>query len=325
MAKRIVFLLYDDVNVLDVAGPVEVFSQPCRNRVPGTLEPYQITLVSAAGGPVRTSSGVTMWTEPMAALVGERIDTLIVPGGVEAMSAVANVAKTVLSLAPQARRIASVCTGAIILATAGLLAGRRATTHWRYVGHLSAADATVQIENDAIYVQDGPIWTSAGISAGIDLTLALVEEDLGHAAVMEIARQMVVFIKRPGGQSQFSAPLLAQASDAEFADLHAWIAVHLMEDLRVERLAERVHMSPRSFARHYAARTGMTPARAVETLRLEAACQRLTETEASLKRIAAACGFGDEQTLRRVFQRKLGLNPLQYRERFGLRGTADVA
>ncbi|KAF0812414.1 HTH-type transcriptional regulator CdhR [Andreprevotia sp. IGB-42] len=322
MGKLVVFLLYDDVNVLDVAGPIEVFSQPCRNRPAGAAEPYRIMLVSAHGGPVRTSSGVVMHTEAFAALGDDAIDTLVVPGGVEAQPAVAGVAAATALLAPRAQRIASVCTGAIILAYAGLLGGRRATTHWRYVQQLHAADASVQIEPDALYVHDGPVWTSAGISAGIDLALALVEADLGHAAVMTVARQMVVFIKRPGGQSQFSAPLSAQSSDAQFADLHAWMAAHLAADLRVETLAERSHMSPRSFARHYTAKTGNTPARGVELMRLEAAMQQLIHADWPLKRIAAACGFGDEQNLRRVFQRHMGLNPLQYRERFGVQVAA---
>ncbi|SMC21017.1 Transcriptional regulator GlxA family, contains an amidase domain and an AraC-type DNA-binding HTH domain [Andreprevotia lacus DSM 23236] len=322
MSRLIVFVLYDAVNVLDVAGPVEVFSQPCRNRPAGSAEPYRIVLVSEHGGAVRTSAGVQMQTEPLAMLAGAAIDTLIVPGGIEAYPALLPIAAMAAQLAPQARRIASVCTGAVILAHAGLLAGRRATTHWRYVQQLRDADASVQIEANALYVQDGPLWTSAGISAGIDLALGLIEADLGHNAVMAVARQMVVFIKRPGGQSQFSAPLAAQSADAQFADLHAWMAAHLNQDLRVEVLAEQAHMSPRSFARHYTARTGNTPARAVELMRLEAASQLVLESDLPLKRIAAQCGFGDEQTLRRVFQRQLDATPQEYRERFGARSPA---
>jgi transcriptional regulator GlxA family with amidase domain len=319
MAKPrvIAFLLYDDVNVLDVTGPLEVFSQPC--RMSGAASPpYRILVVSLNGGMVRTSAGLPLMTEPLAILNNEALDTVIVPGGGHGYQPFAPqaVVDWIAAAAPRVRRLCSVCTGAFALAAAGLLANRRATTHWLASAELHRREPLVRLQQDAIYVHDGKIWTSAGVSAGIDLALALIEADLGHALAMQVARRMVVFLKRPGGQSQFSVPLHTQEATDTFSELHAWIASHLREDLRVERLAERVNMSPRTFARVYAAKVKRTPARTVETMRLEAACGMLEETDFPLKRIALDCGIGDEQNLRRAFQRQFGINPLDYRGRF---------
>ncbi|AOY01072.1 GlxA family transcriptional regulator [Jeongeupia sp. USM3] len=311
MTRHVVFVLYPDVNVLDVAGPLEVFSQPGRNGFV-TPAPYRTTLASVDGGPVRSSAGAEFATVKLDSLAG--IDTLIIPGGQPSAPAVS---KALHAWVPQVRRVASVCTGALILAAAGVLTGRRATTHWQYAAQLQAIDPGIAVDTDAIYINDGPVWTSAGISAGIDLALALVEADLGHAVAMRVAKQMVVFLKRPGGQSQFSAALAAQSRDAGFAELIAWITAHPGADLRVDVLAERMNMSPRSFARHFVAATGQTPAAAVEALRLDAACRLLTETALPLKRVALDAGLGDAQTLRRVLLRHRGVNPQDYRQRFG--------
>ena len=220
------------------------------------------------------------------------------------------------------RRVCSVCTGAFLLAAAGQLDGRHVATHWDWVARLGAQYPGIHIDADRIYIQDGPVWTSAGVSAGIDLTLALIEADFGHQVAIQTARQLVMFIKRSGGQSQFSVPLAAQLHDrGDFADLHAWMAAHLADDLSVERLAEHVGMSPRSFARSYVAKVGRTPAKTVEAMRLEAACRALEETDLPLKSIAAAAGHGDEQALRRAFQRQLGVSPTQYRDRFAARSS----
>jgi transcriptional regulator GlxA family with amidase domain len=190
-------------------------------------------------------------------------------------------------------------------------------THWDWATRLGAQYPDIRIDPDRIYIQDGRVWTSAGVSAGIDLTLALIEDDFGHQVAIQTARQLVMFIKRSGGQSQFSVPLAAQRHDrGDFADLHAWMAVHLADDLCVERLAEHVGMSPRHFARSYAGKVGRTPGKTVDAMRLEAACRALEETGLPLKSIAAAAGHGDEQSLRRAFQRQLGISPTQYRERF---------
>ncbi|BCL76951.1 AraC family transcriptional regulator [Jeongeupia sp. HS-3] len=311
MARHVVFVLYPDVNVLDVAGPLEVFSQPGRNgfAVPA---PYRTTLASIAGGPIKSSAGAEFATVKLDSLTD--IDTLIVPGGQPSAPAVS---KALQDWVPQVRRVASVCTGALILAAAGVLAGRRATTHWQYAAQLQVIDPSIAVDADAIYINDGPVWTSAGISAGIDLALALVEADLGHSVAMRIARQMVVFLKRPGGQSQFSAALAAQSRDTGFAELIAWIADHPDADLRIDALAARMKMSPRSFARHFVAATGQTPAAAVELLRLDRACHLLTDTTLPLKRVALDAGLSDAQTLRRVLLRHRGVNPQDYRQRFG--------
>jgi transcriptional regulator GlxA family with amidase domain len=215
-----------------------------------------------------------------------------------------------------------VCTGAFLLAEAGILAGRRVTTHWQSCSRLQQHYPGIVVEPDPIYVRDERIWTSAGVTAGIDLSLALVQEDLGRKLAMQVARHLVVFLNRPGGQSQFSAPLEAQAAAADgnapnhFAPLHGWIAGHLTGDLRVERLAEEAGMSPRTFARIYAAKMGTTPARMVEKIRVEAVRRILEETDMPIKRVASVCGFGQEERLRRAFARQVGTTPAEYRQRF---------
>jgi transcriptional regulator GlxA family with amidase domain len=212
---------------------------------------------------------------------------------------------------------ASVCTGAFLLAAAGLLDGRRAATHWEYCDLLGRHYPAVKVESDPIFVHDGDVWSSAGMTAGIDLSLALVEEDLGRELALGVARNLVVFLKRPGGQAQFSATLSLQSADDRFAGLHSWLAEHLAGDLSLSRLAAQAGMSERSFLLRYREATGMTPARAVERLRVEAARQLLVETRLSAKRIAARCGFGSEETMRRSFARLQGVSPPDDRQRFG--------
>lgn len=219
-----------------------------------------------------------------------------------------------------ARRTVSVCLGAFLLAASGLLDGRRAVTHWHYCHQLRARYPRVRVKAEPIFVRDGPVWSSAGATAGIDLAPALVEEDLGHAIALEVPQRLVVFLKRPRGQAQFSRALAAQSADraGDFEALHAWMAENLATDLRVERLAEQAGMSPRSFARLYAARTGAIPARAVEVLRLEAARRLLTERpDLSVARVAERCRFGDDERMRRSFVRRLSVAPTDYRFRFG--------
>jgi len=315
--RLIVFLLYENVNVLDVTGPLEAFSQPCRMH-DAAKAPYRIKVVSMAGGAVRTSSGLSLISEPISSLDGDAVDTLIIPGGGLSYQPFASpsVVDWIAHMAPRVRRLCSVCTGALALAQAGLLAHRRATTHWMASDELRRVEPLVRLERDAIYVCDENIWTSAGVSAGIDLALALVEADLGHALAMQVARRMVVFLKRPGGQSQFSVPLLKQTADDGFSELHAWMANHLRDDLCVEVLAEQVNMSARTFARTYASKVKRTPARSVEAMRLEAACSLLEISQMPLKRIASECGLGNEQTMRRAFVRQFGINPQDYRARF---------
>jgi transcriptional regulator GlxA family with amidase domain len=249
----------------------------------------------------------------------EPLDTLIVAGGQGVMRAADDprLLDWLRSRANRARRIASVCTGAFLLAAAGLLDRRRAVTHWEYCDLLCRRYPAVKVEPDRIFVKDGEVWSSAGVTAGIDLSLALVEEDLGRGLALGVARNLVVFLKRPGGQAQFSAALSLQSADDRFADLHSWLAEHLADELSLARLAARAGMSERSFLRRYREATGMTPARAVERLRVEAARQLLVETRLPAKRIAARCGFGSEETMRRSFARLQGVSPQDYRQRFG--------
>jgi transcriptional regulator GlxA family with amidase domain len=216
----------------------------------------------------------------------------------------------------QARRTASVCTGAFLLAAAGILDGRRAATHWSFCAELARRFPAVRVESDPIFVHDGPIWTSAGVTSGIDLALALVEEDLGRTVALAVARYLVVFLKRPGGQAQFSTALSLQTAEDTFGALHDWIGDHLHEELSLSVLADQARMSERSFSRHYAEATGLTPARAIERLRAEAARRLLSETHLPVKRISQRCGFGSEETMRRSFLRLLAVTPQDYRDRF---------
>jgi transcriptional regulator GlxA family with amidase domain len=212
--------------------------------------------------------------------------------------------------------VASVCTGAFLLAASGALDGRRAATHWSVCDELAKRYPAVQVEPDPIFVRDGSVWTSAGVTAGIDLALALVEQDLGRTVALAVARYLVVFLKRPGGQAQFSEALLLQSAEDEFGVLHDWIGKHLGDDISLPKLADQAGMSERSFSRHYAEATGQTPARAVERLRVEAARRLLSETRLPVKRISQRCGFGSEETMRRSFLRVLSATPQDYRSRF---------
>ncbi len=218
--------------------------------------------------------------------------------------------------AKRARRVASVCTGAFLLAAAGLLEGRRAATHWMHCAELARRFPAIRVEPDPIFLRDGAVWTSAGVTAAIDLTLALVEEDAGRALALAVARHLVMFLKRPGGQAQFSAMLALQGAEDRFGPLHAWMAGRLADDLSLPALAAKAGMSERSFCRHYVEATGITPARAVERLRVEAARRLLSDTRLPVKRVAARCGFGSEETLRRSFLRLLAATPQHYRARF---------
>jgi transcriptional regulator GlxA family with amidase domain len=252
----------------------------------------------------------------------EAVDTLIVAGGwgVYAAARDAALLAWVRRHAARSRRVASVCTGAFMLAAAGLLDGRRAVTHWTRCDELAQRYPRIDVDPDPIFIRDGAFWTSAGVTAGIDLTLALIEDDLGSALALEVARHLVVFLKRPGGQAQFSATLSLQKEGERFGELHAWIMENFTAKLSVGALAERAGMSERSFVRHYRAETGMTPARSIEQLRLEAARRLLGDTAFPIKRIAARCGFGSEETMRRSFLRSAGVTPQAYRERFSAGG-----
>lgn len=318
--KRVELLAFEDVQVLDVAGPAQVFTAANELAAEnGAVLPYVVEVVAPAGTQVRSTSGLTLATSPLPEK-SVPVHTLIVAGGkgVRRAAQDALLREWVTQRAQAAERVASVCTGAFMLAASGLLDDRRAVTHWRHCELLAREFPRIKVDRDPIFVRDGSVWTSAGVTAGIDLALELVREDLGRATALAVARNLVVFLKRPGGQAQFSTVLSLQASDERFADLHDWLGTHLDKDLSLAQLANRAGMSERTFLRHYRAATGVTPARAVEQMRVEAARQMLVDTELPIKRIALKCGFGSEETMRRCFVKAQGVAPAVFRERFGV-------
>jgi len=311
-------MAYPAVQLLDVTGPLQVFASA--NYLMARADeapPYVIRLVAPGGQNVVASAGIALVADPLSSLE-TRVDTLIVAGGegVNAASVDTELVDWVRERTRQARRTASICTGSFLLAAAGVLDGRRAATHWQYCAELARRFPALQVDSDSIFVRDGSIWTSAGVTAGIDLALALVEEDLGRKIALDVARYLVVFLKRPGGQAQFSEALSLQAADDKFGALHDWVREHLADDLSLSILAVRAGMSERSFSRHYAESTGLTPARAIERLRVEGARLLLTDTRLPVKRISQRCGFGSEETMRRSFLRLLSTTPQDYRARF---------
>jgi transcriptional regulator GlxA family with amidase domain len=321
--RRIALLAYPLVDLLDVAGPSEVFGATPRALAavgsPGEAG-YSVEVLSSSRElAIETDSAVRLLAHRSYRGLRTPIDTLLVAGGLGAVEAAKDRAllRWLKRMAPRVRRLGSICTGAFVLAAAGLLDGRRATTHWNWCQRLAQAYPQIDVDPDPIFVRDGSVITSAGITAGMDLALALVEEDFGRAAALWIARHLVLFLRRPGGQSQFSALLDLQAAEREpLRDLQAWLAEHLDQDLSVERLADRVHMSTRNFARVFRQQVGWTPARFVERLRVEAARRRLEESQAGLAQIARECGFGSPDSLRRSFVRVLRVAPADYRRRF---------
>jgi transcriptional regulator GlxA family with amidase domain len=319
-SRDVVIVVYPGVTLLDATGPAQVFAEAA-HVVPAANPPYRVVLASRSGGPVATDTGIALGTISLADAASRPIDTLLVAGGMGVFAAAADtrLVAWIRRQAPRARRAGSTCMGAFLTAAAGLLRGRRAVTHWRWCETLQERHPEATIERDPIFVRDGPVWSSAGVSAGIDLALAMVEEDHGHDAALSVARRLVVYLKRPGGQAQFSVLLAAQSADRDgvFDPLHAWMSDNLAADLRVDRLAERVGMSPRNFARRYAARMGATPAHAVEMLGVEAARRLLEDAGIPVKTVAARCGFGDYERLRRSFLRTIGVAPTAYRDRFG--------
>ena len=317
-ARTINVLAYPSVQLIDVTGPLQVFASANDLAVDaGNDPPYVLQVVSPNGQAIMTSAGLEIGTSPLP-MAHAALDTLIVAVGQGVHAAAANpeLVDWIAKKAGRARRIASVCTGAFLLASTGLLNGRRATTHWSYCDELARQFSDIHVERDPIFVSDDRIWTSAGVMAGIDLALALVEEDLGRAAALAVARYIVVFLKRPGGQAQFSETLALQKAEDKFGVLYEWIRRNLADDLSLPALAGHAAMSERSFSRHFVKATGITPARAVERLRMEEARRLLSETSLPVKRIARQCGFGSEETMRRSFTRLLAVKPHEYRARF---------
>lgn len=321
-ARRVVMVAYPDFQILDVTGPLEVFANANRrldslgdSRTPR----YSLEIVAREAGPVRSTSGLVLQAERALRDVRGPIDTLLVAGGDGTREALRDrpLVDFIRRAAQRARRVASICSGTFLLAEAGLLDGKRATTHWASCQLLAELYPKVQVETDPIFVRDGKTWSSAGVCAGMDLALALVEEDHGRELALTVARWLVLFLKRPGGQSQFSVGLAAQATEHErIRELQAWAQAHVGSDLGIAKLAKRVAMSPRNFARVFAREVGETPARWVERARVEAARRMLEEGDDGVEAIASRCGFGTAETLRRAFLRQLRVAPSAYRARF---------
>lgn len=312
---------FPEVQILDVTGPLEVFG--CASRLIGERHAappaYAVEIVASRAGALRCSSGMQIVATRSLRSVGTGVDTLLVAGGTGTAVALrdTDLLRWLRATAPRVRRIGSVCSGSFVLAAAGLLDGRRATTHWAWCATLAKEYPQVTVAPDPIFVRDGNVYTSAGVTAGMDLALALVEEDHGRELALEVARQLVMFLRRPGGQSQFSAQLAAQTADREpLRELQAWIGEHPDADLSVPALARRVAMSPRNFARVFTREVGMTPARFVESVRVEAARRRLEESAHGVDTVAAACGFGTAESMRRAFLRVVRVPPAAYRHRF---------
>ncbi|GAA3119150.1 GlxA family transcriptional regulator [Streptomyces goshikiensis] len=319
--RRVVIAVFPDVDLLDVTGPAEVFA--LANRETGGTAGYRVQLAGRTGGAVATSAGVRLVAELSFAEVGGVLDTLLVPGAVDMHPGgpVARIDRDVVEwvkrAAPQARRVASVCAGAHLLAAAGLLDGRTATTHWSTAAQLAADHPAVTVDPDPIFVRSGKVWTGAGISACMDLALALVAEDLGEEVALAVARQLVMYLKRQGGQSQFSVPLSRPpASRRDIDELRMFIADHLDGDLSAAALAGRMCLSERHFARVFRQETGTSPASYVEAARVEAARRLLESTDQALDEVAAGCGFGSVETLHRALRKQIGTSPAAYRRRF---------
>lgn len=318
LQRNIHFIIFPDVNLLDLSGPLQVFSTVNDlMEKKGDPKPYNLHVVASKAGIVKTSAALPLMVEQLPDKK-ELSDTFIVVGGTGVYSAVNDelLMEWLKVRAENSRRIAAVCNGAFLLAACGILNGRRAVTHWSASSDFAQKFPMVTFENNSIFVQDGPVWTSAGVTAGIDLALALIGDDLGHKLALEVARNLVVFLKRPGGQAQFSTTLFFQHETERFSKLYAWIADNLTADLSVNALATFCCMSERSFLRHFYKDTGITPAKAVQQIRLEAVTRLLVDTDLPIKRIAERCGFKSETTLRRRFFEYYGNYPNEYRRYF---------
>ncbi|RDL51473.1 HTH-type transcriptional regulator CdhR [Ensifer sp. M14] len=316
-SRRIVLVAFDGVEALDITGPAGVFAR-ANERVAGA---YEVVLASPDGGLLRTQAGLHLGNATPLSQIEGRLDTVLVAGGDEASLRRAifddGVAAWLSEKAPSTRRIGSICTGAFILGAAGLLNGRRATTHWASAALLQTYFTQTRVDADAIYVIDGAVCTSAGVTAGLDLALALVADDLGKPIAASIAKDLVLFLHRPGGQAQFSATLAAQARTSDrLSELLAWMTDHPDGDLSVPALASRAAMSERTFARRFTREVGRTPLQFVLELRLDHAKRLLETTAWSLERIAARSGLGSVDTLHRLFRRHLGVTPSAFRDRF---------
>jgi transcriptional regulator GlxA family with amidase domain len=323
--KIVCMLVYAGAQSLDISGPLEVFalaSRQAQDDAPAQSPLYRLYIVAMRDEPVTMAAGMRLLPDMLCASLPKDTDTLLVCGG---MGDALNCARADTALvewlalsATRVRRVASVCSGALLLAQAGVLDGRQATTHWSDLHELRTRYPDVHVEPDAIYTRDGEVWTSAGITAGMDLALAMVAADHGQALALKVAKRMVMASKRSGGQSQFSSQLQAQDLPDQFEQLAAWIGEHLQARLDIDLLAARLHISPRQFMRRFHATFGTTPQKYIEQQRIEAAKPLLESTAKEIKRIAAECGFASDEAMRRAFTRQLGVSPRDYRERFGI-------
>ena len=309
-------LAYDDMQALDLAGPLDVFG--AANAQADGEPPYTLRIIGIRAGLVRAENGLTIApTHPLDD--APALDTLLIPGGSgsRVVNADARLRAWLRERAANTRRVVSVCTGLYVLAASGLLDGRRVTTHWRFAEDIARRYPALRVEADRLFLRDGRFATSGGLTAGMDLALALVQEDLGKVAALTVARELVMYVKRPGNQMQFSAPLEAQSrGNGRMGDLVDWLLAHIDEDIPVERMAEQTAMSARHFRRVFVAIFNATPARFIERLRLEQACLRLTQGDASVDRIAAGVGFHSADVFRRAFRAHYGATPNEYRKRF---------
>lgn len=320
--RRVGMVVYPDVHILDMAGPQAVFESASRllkEQGVMTENAYEVISLGPGTAPIRSTAGVTFLVDRSYLDFDATLDTLLVAGGQgsRTMRHDAHLRDWLKRMAPRVRRLGSVCTGALVLAATGLFDGKRATTHWGACALLARDHPAIEVDADAIWVRDGNLYSSAGVTAGMDLALALVEEDWGRALALEVARLLVMFVKRPGGQSQYSAHLAAQAAEnPPIRALQGWILEHLTDDLSVPALASRAAMSPRNFARVFTREAGSTPGDFVETARLEAARRLLEESAHSVEIVALRSGFGNAERLRRACQRRLGVSPQDYRQHF---------
>ena len=319
--RRVMMLGFADCQILDVTGPLEILASA--NEIdPDAPPPYEIVLVAEEAGPMTTTAGISLMAHKAYRDVTARelagVHTFMVAGGNGTIKALRtlDLIAFVKRAAKAAKRIASVCSGSAILAEAGLLDDKRATSHWNAVGSIARAYPKVRMEADSIFVRDGDVWTSAGITAGMDLAIALIEDDLGHEAALHVARRHVLYMMRPGGQSQFSAELQRQAAGTRTAAAAAYIAANLNADLRASAIASAAGMSERSLLRAFHDELGTTPAEYVERVRVDAARRKLSGPRVAAKTVARECGFSSAELMRRAFHRTLGVSPADYRARF---------
>lgn len=319
---RVGLIGYDGVQALDIIGPSDAFTIAEIESDNGQRRPcYEVIIIGITNKPFRAESGI--YFQPHTTLgKAPTLDTLIIPGGRGARIGKSSnlIAKWISSRAKRIRRIASVCTGVYALAPTGLLDGRRVTTHWRFANDVARRFPKLNVDHDALFLKDGPFYTAGGITASVDLALALIEEDYGPRVALAVARELVVFLKRSGGQKQYSEPLEFQINSTDrFADLASWMVEHMRGDLSLAALAKRVCLSPRHFVRRFKKAFGGTPAAFVENLRLDEARRRLSERTQTIENVASSVGFQSDDVFRRAFQRRFGVKPSSYRSRFDAR------